>query len=57
MFTTAPGRSPRLIPDKGIDGILGKAGHKQSAGTTEKISDGVRSLFKKVHIAFSPNSR
>ncbi|KAK1926768.1 hypothetical protein DB88DRAFT_482942 [Papiliotrema laurentii] len=33
--------------DKGVDTILGRAGHKQSAGTTEKISDGVRSLFKK----------
>lgn len=41
-------RTIPLTADKGIDGILGKAGHKQSAGTTEKISDGVRSLFKKV---------
>jgi len=34
--------------DKGVDAILGKAGHKQNAGTTEKISDGIRSAFKKV---------
>ena len=33
--------------DKGIDSILGKAGHKQSGATTEKISDGIRSIFKK----------
>lgn len=26
--------------------MLGRAGHKQSAGTTEKISDGIRSGFK-----------
>jgi hypothetical protein len=37
-----------ILVDKGIDSILGKAGHKQNAGTTEKISDGVRSMFKKV---------
>ena len=36
--------------DKGVDGILGKAGHKQNAGTTEKISDGIRSAFKKVRL-------
>ncbi|KAK0548021.1 hypothetical protein OC846_003146 [Tilletia horrida] len=34
--------------DKGIDTILGKSGHKQSGATVEKISDGVRSIFKKV---------
>ena len=34
--------------DKGVDQFLTKAGHKQSGSTTEKISDGVRSLFKKV---------
>lgn len=33
--------------DKGIDGLLKKSGHGQSASTTEKISDGVRSMFKK----------
>jgi len=37
-----------LQVDKGVDSILGKAGHKQSGGTTEKISDGIRSAFKKV---------
>lgn len=34
--------------DKGVDQLLGRAGHKQSAGTTEKISDGIRSGFKKL---------
>ncbi|WWC66304.1 uncharacterized protein I206_100205 [Kwoniella pini CBS 10737] len=34
--------------DKGVDYILGKAGHKQNASTTEKISDGIRSGFKKL---------
>ncbi|KAL9936034.1 hypothetical protein V8E36_004876 [Tilletia maclaganii] len=34
--------------DKGIDQLLTRAGHEQSDSTTEKISDGVRSLFKKV---------
>ncbi|RSH85083.1 uncharacterized protein EHS24_006676 [Apiotrichum porosum] len=33
--------------DKGIGSILTKAGHGQSNETTEKISDGVRSAFKK----------
>ncbi|WVW82332.1 hypothetical protein I302_104339 [Kwoniella bestiolae CBS 10118] len=34
--------------DKGVDYVLGKAGHKQNVSTTEKISDGVRSGFKKL---------
>ncbi|WWC58688.1 uncharacterized protein I303_101232 [Kwoniella dejecticola CBS 10117] len=34
--------------DKGVDYVLGKAGHKQNASTTEKISDGIRSGFKKL---------
>ncbi|KAE8212347.1 hypothetical protein CF327_g4005 [Tilletia walkeri] len=34
--------------DKGIDAILKKGGHGQSAGTVEKISDGFRKIFKKV---------
>ncbi|KAK8865965.1 hypothetical protein IAR55_001114 [Kwoniella newhampshirensis] len=34
--------------DKGVDGLLKKSGHGQNASTTEKISDGVRSAFKKV---------
>jgi hypothetical protein len=38
----------QLTADKGVDTILGRAGHKQSASTTEKISDGVRNVFKKV---------
>ncbi|ODO07173.1 hypothetical protein L198_00752 [Cryptococcus wingfieldii CBS 7118] len=33
--------------DKGVDAALKKAGHGQNASTTEKISDGVRSVFKK----------
>ncbi|WRT64176.1 uncharacterized protein IL334_001105 [Kwoniella shivajii] len=34
--------------DKGVDYALGKLGHKQNASTTEKISDGIRSGFKKL---------
>lgn len=34
--------------DKGISSILGKSGHAQSGSTTEKISDGVRTGFKKL---------
>ncbi|KAL5504843.1 hypothetical protein ACEPAH_7506 [Sanghuangporus vaninii] len=34
--------------DKGVDFAEGKAGHKQSHSTTEKISDGVRTGFKKI---------
>ncbi|SCZ95877.1 BZ3500_MvSof-1268-A1-R1_Chr8-1g09855 [Microbotryum saponariae] len=34
--------------DKGVDAVLKKAGKGQSASTTEKISDGVRTGFKKL---------
>ncbi|PWN25897.1 hypothetical protein BDZ90DRAFT_233903 [Jaminaea rosea] len=34
--------------DKGVDSVLQKSGHGQSASTTEKISDGIRSGFKKL---------
>ncbi|SPO20215.1 uncharacterized protein UTRI_00608 [Ustilago trichophora] len=34
--------------DKGVAWAEKKAGHEQSAGTTEKISDGIRSGFKKL---------
>ncbi|WVR05921.1 hypothetical protein IAU60_002947 [Kwoniella sp. DSM 27419] len=34
--------------DKGVGSILTKAGHGQSVSTTEKISDGIRSGFKKL---------
>ncbi|GAA5859159.1 hypothetical protein JCM5296_002995 [Sporobolomyces johnsonii] len=34
--------------DRGIDSLLTKSGHTQSHSTVEKISDGARSLFKKV---------
>lgn len=34
--------------DKGISGLLSKSGHGQSGSTTEKISDGVRTGFKKL---------
>ncbi|WRT64182.1 uncharacterized protein IL334_001111 [Kwoniella shivajii] len=34
--------------DKGVDMGLKKAGHGQDASKTEKISDGVRSGFKKL---------
>ncbi|GAA5829562.1 hypothetical protein JCM11251_000205 [Rhodosporidiobolus azoricus] len=33
--------------DKGVDSVLNKFGHGQNRKTTEKISDGIRSLFKK----------
>ncbi|OWZ51085.1 hypothetical protein J010_05934 [Cryptococcus neoformans] len=33
--------------DKGVDAALNRAGHGQSHSTTEKISDGIRSVFKK----------
>ncbi|AAW42217.1 expressed protein [Cryptococcus deneoformans JEC21] len=33
--------------DKGVDTALNKAGHGQSHSTTEKISDGIRNVFKK----------
>ncbi|KAI5450620.1 hypothetical protein NCC49_002879 [Naganishia albida] len=34
--------------DKGVDAGLKRFGHGQNASTTEKISDGVRSGFKKM---------
>jgi len=34
--------------DRGVDQALGKAGHGQSRGTVEKISDGIRGVFKKL---------
>ncbi|KAG7530099.1 hypothetical protein FFLO_05258 [Filobasidium floriforme] len=34
--------------DKGVDAGLKRAGHGQNASTTEKISDGIRSGFKKM---------
>ncbi|WWC66296.1 uncharacterized protein I206_100197 [Kwoniella pini CBS 10737] len=34
--------------DKGVDYGLKKTGHGQNASTTEKISDGVRTGFKKL---------
>ncbi|WVO20012.1 uncharacterized protein IAS62_001302 [Cryptococcus decagattii] len=33
--------------DKGVDAALNRAGHGQSHSTTEKISDGIRTIFKK----------
>ncbi|WVQ88164.1 hypothetical protein IAS59_001898 [Cryptococcus gattii] len=33
--------------DKGVDTALNRAGHGQSHSTTEKISDGIRNVFKK----------
>ncbi|KAI9635250.1 uncharacterized protein MKK02DRAFT_43932 [Dioszegia hungarica] len=44
--TASTGQQDAL--DKGVNSILGKAGHGQSASTTEKISDGIRSGFKKM---------
>ncbi|ORY82103.1 hypothetical protein BCR37DRAFT_393138 [Protomyces lactucae-debilis] len=34
--------------DKGVSFMSKKAGHSTNAGTTEKISDGIRSGFKKI---------
>ncbi|GAA5944553.1 uncharacterized protein JCM15063_004919 [Sporobolomyces koalae] len=34
--------------DKGVNTILNKSGHGQKASTTEKISDGIRTGFKKL---------
>ncbi|WVF70493.1 hypothetical protein IAT40_005283 [Kwoniella sp. CBS 6097] len=34
--------------DKGVDYALKQSGHGQNASTTEKISDGLRSGFKKL---------
>ncbi|WVQ97427.1 hypothetical protein IAU59_004540 [Kwoniella sp. CBS 9459] len=34
--------------DKGVDYALKQSGHQQGASTTEKISDGIRSGFKKL---------
>ncbi|EIN08902.1 hypothetical protein PUNSTDRAFT_134076 [Punctularia strigosozonata HHB-11173 SS5] len=34
--------------DKGVDFLEKKAGHEQSHSTTEKISDGIRTGFKKM---------
>ena len=34
--------------DKGVSGLLSKSGHAQSGSTTEKISDGIRTGFKKL---------
>ncbi|BFZ55412.1 hypothetical protein PYCC9005_002453 [Savitreella phatthalungensis] len=34
--------------DKGVDFLSKKAGHGTSRNTTEKISDGIRSGFKKM---------
>ncbi|RXK42499.1 hypothetical protein M231_00053 [Tremella mesenterica] len=42
---TATGQQDAL--DKGVSAALDKAGHGQSASTTEKISDGLRGAFKK----------
>ncbi|WWD09451.1 hypothetical protein V865_007575 [Kwoniella europaea PYCC6329] len=44
--TAATGQQDFL--DKGVDYGLKQTGHGQSASTTEKISDGVRSGFKKL---------
>ncbi|BGP22977.1 hypothetical protein JCM10295v2_001868 [Rhodotorula toruloides] len=34
--------------DKGVNTLLGKSGHAQKPATVEKISDGIRSGFKKL---------
>ncbi|WWC86285.1 uncharacterized protein L201_001158 [Kwoniella dendrophila CBS 6074] len=46
---TTGGAAPQQdFLDKGVDYGLKQTGHGQSASTTEKISDGVRSGFKKL---------
>ncbi|OCF30377.1 hypothetical protein I317_04386 [Kwoniella heveanensis CBS 569] len=44
--TTGAGQQDAL--DKGVDYALKQSGHGQNASTTEKISDGIRSGFKKL---------
>jgi hypothetical protein len=34
--------------DKGVDAAAKRSGHGMNASTTEKVSDGIRSAFKKV---------
>ncbi|KII84591.1 hypothetical protein PLICRDRAFT_45964 [Plicaturopsis crispa FD-325 SS-3] len=43
-----PGTGQQDALDKGIDGLLTKAGHKQSGSVVEKISDGFRKIFRKL---------
>jgi hypothetical protein len=40
--------SPCRSLDKGVNTLLGKSGHAQKASTVEKISDGIRTGFKKL---------
>lgn len=55
LFPTLLLRPPQQQPaapqqdalDKGVSGILDKSGHHQQGGTVEKISDGIRNVFKK----------
>ncbi|GAA97930.1 hypothetical protein E5Q_04610 [Mixia osmundae IAM 14324] len=34
--------------DSAVDGAMKKTGHGGSRATTEKISDGIRTMFKKI---------
>jgi hypothetical protein len=34
--------------DKGVNTLAGRSGHQMNAGTTEKVSDGIRTGFNKV---------
>ncbi|PWN88368.1 hypothetical protein FA10DRAFT_303339 [Acaromyces ingoldii] len=40
--------APEDALDKGVDAALKKTGHGQSRNVVEKISDGVRTAFKKI---------
>ncbi|KAK4683841.1 hypothetical protein P7C73_g6375, partial [Tremellales sp. Uapishka_1] len=46
--TTSTGTGQQDTLDKGVDSVMKKFGKGQSTGTTEKISDGIRSGFKKL---------
>ena len=46
--TATTGASNGDALDKGVSGLLSKSGHAQSGSTTEKISDGIRTGFKKL---------
>ncbi|POY74411.1 hypothetical protein BMF94_2605 [Rhodotorula taiwanensis] len=59
-MNTAPGTTATTQPgtaqtgtggdalDKGVNAALNRSGHGQKAGTVEKISDGIRTGFKKL---------
>lgn len=36
--------------DKGVNAMGARSGHQMNAGTTEKVSDGIRTGFNKVRL-------